>query len=71
MESSWKEIENRTRTFRLRNEPELIHIIKTGYVDTYMIVYESGYEMMGDIQIMTSQQILEVYGIDINYDGHI
>lgn len=64
--SDWKEIEPRTRTFRLGDEPELIHIIKTGYFDTYMIVYESGYEMIGDLKIMSKEQILAEYNIEID-----
>lgn len=64
-ENNWKEIGSRTRSFRLESEPELLHIIKTGYSDTFMVVDESGYDMMGDLKIMSSGQILETFGIDI------
>jgi len=65
MKTKWAEIGSRTRSFRLGSEPELIHIIKTGYSDTFMVVDETGYDMMGDLKIMSSKQILENFGIDI------
>lgn len=65
MKNKWTEVGYRTRSFRLGSEPEVIHIIKTGYSDTFMVVYESGYEMIGDLKIMSSRQILCDFGINI------
>ena len=66
MEKNWIEIGSRTRSFRLGSEPILIHIIKTGYSNTFMVIDEDGYEQMGDLKIMNSEQILEIYEIDIS-----
>jgi len=60
---NWIKIGNRTRTYQLNSEPELIHIIKTGYHDTYMVVFEDGYENVGDLKIYTEQEIYEDFGI--------
>lgn len=64
--NNWIEIGSRTKSFRLGDEPELIHIIKTGYSDTFMVVFESGYDHIGDIKIMSSKEILESSEIDLS-----
>lgn len=49
---------NKLRTFQLGDYPELIHIIKTGFDDEYIVVYEDahGYNM-GGISIGSKKEI--------------
>jgi restriction endonuclease len=63
----WKEIKRRkVRTFQIDDEPLLIHIIKTGFEDKYIVVYEDAHEQcLGDIVIGTQKDIKETFGIDI------
>lgn len=67
MESNWKEIENRTRTFQLENEPELIHIIKTGFENTYFVVFEDGYGICNDmkVEVHTIETIKQNFNIEL------
>ena len=54
----WIESDNVTKTFRLQNEPELIHVIKTGFKDKYMVVYEDAYAInIGEITYGTKLEI--------------
>jgi hypothetical protein len=55
----WKEIKAHSmRTFQLGDEPEVIHIIKTGFEDKYIVTWEDAYELMiGNTQILTKEEI--------------
>ena len=66
-EPTWNELENRTRTFQLENEPELIHIIKTGFENTYFVVFEDGYGICNDMKVKsyTKNQIKEIFNIEL------
>jgi hypothetical protein len=36
----WEEYQSTIKSFRLGEEPEVIHVIKTGFADKYMVVHE-------------------------------
>jgi hypothetical protein len=64
------EIKSNCRTFQFCEGefcPELIHIIKTGFEDLYIIVYEDAYEQfnLGKNNYYTAVQIMEKFNIDI------
>jgi hypothetical protein len=60
----WIEIDNRTKSFKLEDEPEVIHVIKTGFVDKYMVVFEDAYELsLGDVIFGTKSEIEAKFGI--------
>lgn len=62
----WIESDNVTKTFRLQDEPELIHIIKTGFRDKYMVVYEDAYELnIGKVIYGTKLEIESRFGITL------
>ncbi len=77
----WKRISSKEfYTFRFGKEPELIHLIRSGYEANssmaWIVVPEDGYDMSVDTtELMSSQRILEKYGIDVtklknmNYDS--
>lgn len=61
----WIETPSTVKTFRLGEEPELIHVIKTGFNDKYMVVYEDAYELAcGEVAFVNAKELLERYGID-------
>ena len=60
------EIKTTCRTFQLGSEPELIHVIKTGFKNRYMIVHEDAYEFyLGKVEFKTREEIKEVYQIEL------
>ena len=62
-----KEISSNCRTFQYGDEPELIHILKTGFKDKYMIVHEDAYEfMLGKVEFATKQEIMDRFRIDLD-----
>jgi hypothetical protein len=62
----WIENMNVTKTFRLGDEPELIHIIKTGFKDKYMVVYEDAYELnLGEVLYGTKLGIENKFNINL------
>jgi len=62
----WIESNNVTKTFRLQGEPELIHVIKTGFKDKYMVVYEDAYELnIGKVTYGTKLEIESRFGITL------
>lgn len=61
-----KEIKSSTRTFQFGDDPELIHIIKTGFKNRYMVVHEDAYEfLLGKVDFMTREEIKKIYGIEV------
>jgi hypothetical protein len=67
-----KEIKSNCRTFQyttkingiIENEPELIHVIKTGFKDKYMVVYEDAYELdLGEVEFGTKKEIESKFNI--------
>lgn len=62
----WIESGNVTKTFRLQDEPELIHVIKTGFKDKYMVVYEDAYELnIGKVTYGTKTEVEGRFGITL------
>jgi hypothetical protein len=58
--AGWHEVKNDVRTFKLGEEPELIHIIKTGFKNKYMVVSEDAYELhLGEVRFYTKEAIWE------------
>jgi len=64
----WEELEgDRCRTFQLGEEPEVIHVIKTGFKDKYIIVNEDAYEIsLGKTEIMTKEEVEIKYKIELD-----
>jgi hypothetical protein len=62
----WKEIESKTWCFQLSDEPELIHVIKTGFENMYMIVHEDAYQLnLGKVEMGTREEIEQTYQITL------
>ncbi len=65
--TNWKEILSTAQCFQLGDEPELIHVIKTGFRDMYMIVHEDAYEYsIGKVEFGTKKDFEVRYKITIN-----
>lgn len=62
----WNRVNNSVKSFRLENEPEMIHVIKTGFRDRYIVVHEDAYELiLGDTQILHRDEIELKYDIKL------
>ena len=65
--NNWKEIKSTAQCFELEGEPELIHVIKTGFQDMYMVVHEDAYEFsLGKVEIGTKRDVEIRYKITVN-----
>lgn len=63
----WKELKSTAQCFQLGDEPELIHVIKTGFQDKYMVLHEDAYEFsLGKVEMGTKQEVEIKYKIKIN-----
>lgn len=61
-----KEIKSQCRTFQFGDDPELIHVIKTGFKNRYMIVHEDAYEfLLGKVEFKTREEIKKIYDIEV------
>jgi len=62
----WKEINCITRSFKYEGEPELIHIIETGFKNRYMVVFEDAYELvLGNVEFHTKEEIEQLFKIKL------
>ena len=62
----WTEIQSKSKSFQLGDEPEVIHIIKTGFIDNYMVVHEDAYELeLGKVEFGTKIEIETKYNITL------
>ena len=62
----WNQVKSNTKSFQFGEEPELIHIIKTGHNDQYIIAYEDAYEYLnGQCELLTSEGVFKKFGINI------
>ena len=62
----WNQIKATCKTFQLEDEPELIHVIKTGFEDKYMVVYEDAYEFnLGKVIFGTKAEIESQFKITL------
>jgi hypothetical protein len=51
--------------FQWGDEPEMIHIIQTGFRDRYLVVWEDAYEMvLGKTEILTREEIKNKFNIE-------
>lgn len=63
----WKERKSTAQCFQLDDEPELIHVVKTGFQDMYMVLHEDAHEFsLGKVEIGTKQDVEIRYKIKIN-----
>jgi len=61
---SWHKVPNKVDSYQLGEEPVVIHIIKTGFKDKYIVVCEDAYELcIAESKTMTKQQIQDKYKI--------
>lgn len=63
----WEERKREVKSFQLSDDPEFIHIIKTGFVDRYYVVFEDAYEICNGMQVesYTKKQVKEKFNIDL------
>jgi len=63
---NWYEYDSKVQSFHWNNEPELIHIIKSGSPNTYILVYEDAYQInTGKSEILSKEQIKERFNITL------
>ena len=69
--SGWRLIGKEVKTYQFEQEPELIHVIKTGFVDRYFVVYEDAYEICNGmvVESLTKEGLMIKFGIDIDAKG--
>jgi hypothetical protein len=70
MEEEWFKIKYNycVGTYQLSDEPELIHIIKTGevFANKYLVVYDDAWEInTGKTEILTKSQIFNKFKIKL------
>lgn len=63
----WKEIDcNNVKCFQYGDDPELIYIVKTGFKNKYMVLYEDAYQLnIGHTKILSREDIKEQYNIEL------
>lgn len=63
--SEWVEIKGAEyHRFQWGTEPEVIHIIKTGFEDQYMIIWEDAYQLqLGNVDFLSKSEIEERFKI--------
>jgi hypothetical protein len=65
--SEWKLIEVKVNSYIDTTFYEaMIHVIKTGFKDTYIVVWEDAHEMViGETSILSAKQIFEQFKIKL------
>ena len=63
----WKEIDcNNVKCFQYGDYPQLIYIVKTGFKDKYMVLYEDAHELnIGHTKILSRENIKESFKIEL------
>jgi hypothetical protein len=66
-----KEKSDKFYTYRLEDEPELVHFIRTGFKEdsnlAWLVAYEDAYEVsLGTCKVMSTKEIFDKFGIDLN-----
>jgi len=52
--------------FQWEEEPEMIHIIQTGFRDRYLVAWEDAFEiMLGKTEILTKEEIKNKFNIEL------
>lgn len=57
-----------SRIFQLEDEPELVHIVKLGYKDTYAVFEEDAYHLQpwkSGLHILTAEEIKQKFNIEL------
>lgn len=64
----WIKKEREVISFQLEDEPEFIHIIKTGFNDRYFVVYEDAYEICNQMKVesYSKQEIFKKFNINLD-----
>jgi len=63
----WKEVKSTTRTFQFGDEPEVIHITKTGHNNLYVVTYDDAYQYFtGRTELCTKEDLKQKFSIDID-----
>lgn len=66
MNVDWRKIDNNCISFISKFDDEVIHIIKTGFDNLYIVVFEDAYQMeLGKILLCTKEEIYEKFCIYI------
>ena len=56
-------------TYQLGEEPEVVHVIKTGFEDMYLMAWEDAYQhTLGKTEFLSSSELKEKYQINIKED---
>lgn len=60
-------IPTKTWHFKILGEPEILHVIKSGYSNAYIVLWEDGYDLAGDckFELMSKEKIESFYKIEI------
>lgn len=64
------EVNSQIRSFQFGDEPELIHIIKSGFPDKYLVIHEDPF-MLGEAEILTKEKIKLKYKINFDFDENL
>ena len=67
MERNWKRVSD-TKAYRFGDgdEPEILHIIRSGFVEEiYLVFEEDPFYTAPSVSWLTREQIKEQYGIDV------
>ena len=64
----WKEFTPKCRSFIFGTDPEVIHIIKSGFDNEYFVIEDIGYRPKehGECNIMSREKIFEKFKLKID-----
>lgn len=64
---AWKEIPPAFyKRFQLEEEPEIIHVVETGFKGKYLVIYEDAYELsLGKTQFLSKDEIENTFKIKL------
>jgi len=67
---NFKKIQVKSASFiSTETETDIVHIIKTGFSDTYLVIYEDAYgASVGTTLIKNAEEIRQKFNIDIEYE---
>jgi len=66
IEIVWEKVSSNCESFQLGKEPEVIHVIKTGFRDKYMVVHEDAFEtVLGKVDFQSKKEIEDKYKIKL------
>ena len=63
----WTQVKSaEIKTFQWGDEPEVIHIIKTGFDDLYLVVWEDAFQVsLGKTEILNKKDIKDKFNIEL------